>query len=256
MKDFFKLFLVITVSIVLAGLILIAVNNFGKKEETPTLGLAEHQSKTLFYQQEQNIASVSITADDDLLVYDDDQTYAITSLSVGDVIRLETSSTSLPAPLQENEKYWVITVTNSVGFEIARTKGGSVIDITEDTEGQEYIKFFQETAQGAEVKGLQNITVSIDAEQQPSVAFKFLGSIQTTEPDWLASQSDTNQYEYLAVYDVESSTEIEGDIGATNSAGINVNYLVNIYADALNWVAVITENFASGSFTSKVTAEE
>lgn len=253
--NLFKLFLVITVSIIIAGLILIGLNNLGRKVDAPTLGMGEHQSKTLYSQKTQNVASVSVTTDDDILLYD--QTGGnptIASFSVNDVLMFE-GGDALPAGLREDVKYYVVTATNSIGFEISETKGGAVQNIADST-SQEINVFQSSNNGGTEVKGLTNITISLDAQEAPSVAFKFVGSIQTTEPDWYASQSVDNQYEYIAVYDAQSTASITGDTGIANSAGSDVHRLFGVFTEALNWVAVITENFASGSFTVKVTAEQ
>lgn len=66
---------------------------------------------------------------------DDEINLAAHGLSVGDVVCFTTSGADLPAPLVENQIYYVSVVVDAGQFKIAATLGGTTITITDDGTG-------------------------------------------------------------------------------------------------------------------------
>ena len=244
---------------IIGGICIIAViviaMLFGGKVDITTGMRNTSGQQYIHLNQTQNIVSVSYDGEYDIFTTD-----SAHSLVIGDVIRPTTASAAFggdDAPgFSENTNYFVVTATSSTTFEISTTKGGTVLDIaTAASAGGG--EFFTEEKSGTAFPAgnYPYVTFSLDAEEVPSIAFKFVGSIQETEPNWYASQSQANQYEYIGVFDVATQTEIEGDTGLTFS-GTDDHRTFEVYANVLNWITVITQQYASGSVTVRILGGE
>lgn len=233
---------IILVTIIVIGLIIVKAN-------TSVHGGIDVNN--IIWSTIQTASSVSFTSDDDIMLYGNGLGI-MSSLSNGDSFRFETGSASLPVPLLEGVDYFAVNATTGAGFEVSLTKGGTVIDIT-DASGDDFspFKIYKNFGPGIKIENCFGGTFSLDAEEQPSAAFKFMSSIQPTEPNWFASQSQTNQYEYIDVYDAEDDAEIEGDTGITNLNGTDAHRSFWLSTDSSFWFTIRTFNYASGSVTGR-----
>lgn len=233
--------------------VIVVIALFGGKADIITGMRNTSGQQYVHLNQTQNMVSVSYDGGTDEIITD-----SAHGLIVGDVVRPTTASTTFDASnIVEGTNYFVVTASTSYAFEISTTKGGTVLDIAAAASagGGE---FFTEEKSGTAFRAdnYPFITFSLDAEEVPSVAFKFVGSIQETEPNWYASQSQANQYEYIDVYDIEDDAEVEGDTGIANLAGTDAHRAFWVSANSLNWITIITENFASGSVTVRILGGE
>ena len=79
----------------------------------------------------------------------------------------------------------------------------------------------------------------------PTVTLKFQGSVSESAPDFNASQSTTNLWDYVDVIDMEDGTSIDGDTGvACAGAADNRHFEVNI--DGLNWLTAAFSSWSDG----------
>lgn len=89
------------------------------------------------------------------------------------------------------------------------------------------------------VTDYQNIVISLDATvgAGEAVTIKVQGSLADSDnvPDFSASQSATNQWDYVQVIDLEDGTTINGDTGITIT-GADDNRQIEINVNGLNWV--------------------
>jgi hypothetical protein len=109
------------------------------------------------------------------------------------------------------------------------------------------------------VAGCDQVLVCVSAAVNSSLTFKFQGSggasITSEEaPDFSAAQAVTNQWDYVAVYDLQSpGTVIAGDTGVTiDNASVAANttmYLVNI-PPTVRWFSLQVSAYTDGSLTA------
>lgn len=194
-----------------------------------------------FINRIQNTASVTATEDDDVIAYAGDIT---ATLSVGDAVRFDPYTSISGTGIETGMSYYVKTASSS-GFDISKTRGGDALDITADFSGGDV--FYEEIdPRYFNVADSRHITIYATIYDAPSVAFKFVGSIGDSPADFYASRSDTNQYEYIAVYDIQDAALITGDTGLTYT-GTDDHRIFTVNTDELQWIAIQSTNYASGS---------
>ena len=230
---------VIILCIVLGTILFIYLNNSQKTKADQSFGGAYYPIKKLVFDSViPNTASVSFTADDDIILYDGD---IVASLSVGDRIQF-TGATDLTA----DYNYFVTIASTSAGFEVSSASAGTAVNLTTDSVGGET---FYRFPTGGVVNATNYVYNSafISAAEQPTGVIKFVGSIQDTQPDFLASPSATNRWEYVDVNDVATQTSIDGGDGIT-FAGTADYRMVEIYGNAYKYLSAIFESITSGSY--------
>lgn len=237
--------------IILGGIILIlaVVLIFTGNAEEGTFGITRPSAHLLFDSQVDNKVSISYDGDTDVI-----NTDSAHSLVVGDVIRFETGSQGFDGGFEEDVDYYVITASISTSFEISSTSGGTVIDIeaAASAAGGEFFMESMDSAINADGKSLYSF--SVVADDAASAQLSFVGSISGSVPDFLASPSHTNIYEFLDVIDAQDGSSIDGDTGLRIDGTDTYRTFYIDDARTLNWLGVIIEDFASGSFTIQLDA--
>lgn len=99
------------------------------------------------------------------------------------------------------------------------------------------------------VNDYKNLTLALATASSADLVIKFQASIQETEPNFAAAASVSNQWDYVAVYDLQNpSSIIAGDTGITFSGTDDVrNLLVNV--DGIKWLNAIISSHSVGSVT-------
>lgn len=92
----------------------------------------------------------------------------------------------------------------------------------------------------------RNIVYAIDTSGNASGTIKWVGSISENSPDPTASQSATNQFEYLQIIDLENGVSIDGDSGI-QFLGTDEHRLVEVDTNLLSWVAPVVTNYSTGT---------
>lgn len=97
------------------------------------------------------------------------------------------------------------------------------------------------------VNDYKNLTLALATASNANLVIKFQASIQEEEPNFAAAASATNQWDYVAVYDIQNpSSIIAGDTGITFSGTDDVrNLLVNI--DGVKWLNAVISSYSAGS---------
>lgn len=249
--------LAIGLIILLMGLgIVFVIYNSVNRDEGGTFGIPRPSEHILVgASQRQNVSSISFDTADDTIIYgiDDPAGDEFASLSVGDTVRFSKGNEGgTITPLEIDITYYVVTASLSDRFEVSKTKGGSVIDLTGTSSGGEEVR--EVFAGEANVDGKKYHTFSVIAEEKASATIFFVGSVDN-DIDFAASNTATNAWDKLDVIDAEDEASIDGDTGLafTGSEDQRLFYIEN--ATALNWIGVIFEEFESGSFTIKLDSQ-
>jgi len=172
-------------------------------------------------------------------------------LVVGDVVNFYTASVAFgggDAPgFTMNADYYVITASISTVFEISTVKSGTALDLTVASAGGGEF-FTKEIAESnaIDVESRDKFSFTVASEEATSVSMCFVGSNMVTAPNWYASQSADNRYEYLGIYDAATQTETEGDT-CLEIAGTDEMRMFDVYDENLKWFFVKTGTYASGS---------
>jgi hypothetical protein len=200
----------------------------------------------------QNVASVSSDAGDDTIIIENDPGATYASVSRGDVLRFDGTV------LTEGVNYYVTVASLSDRFEVSLVPNGATVDLA-SSDGD---NFFYQSGDSTtfNVEGLEYITISVDAEEVPSASLYFVGSIQNDglmngAPNFYASQSLSNRWDKIAVYNLQNNTEVEGDTGITLSA-TDAHDIYQVYTQNLKWISAIIDRYASGSLQIKIKGVE
>lgn len=205
----------------------------------------------LFNNQLANKASMSADVTNNNIIVEGDPGSTYATLSVGASLRFNTASSFDDGILSEGVDYFVVSASDD-RFQVSLTRGGTAVDFasTASSGGGEW---FTENILSAvaNLDGALDATITIDGEEIPSASTNLVSSIQKNQPDFFASQSRGNRYEYVDMYEVESDTELEGDAGITFT-GTDVHNTYYLNPQVRTWVAMWLKDLASGSFTSTI----
>ena len=109
-----------------------------------------------------------------------------------------------------------------------------------------------------DVSDYSHVILQFSAAASSTATVKVQGSLSTTAPDFSASRTTTNHWDYLAVYDYETANLIEGGTGivySTVSAEDSCrNILVN--TDHLVWLNCEITAISAGSVTATAFAAQ
>ena len=108
------------------------------------------------------------------------------------------------------------------------------------------------------VADFTSIIVAVTAPLNSTLTFKFQGSIgksvtDSSAPDFSATQSATNQWDYVSAYDYnDPTTLISGDTGVSidNLAEAANTRLYTINVSLLRWFSMSVTAYTDGSLTS------
>jgi hypothetical protein len=99
------------------------------------------------------------------------------------------------------------------------------------------------------VNDFKNLTLCLATADSANLVIKFQASIQDTAPNFAAAATVSNQWDYVAVYDLQNpSSIVAGDTGITLSGTDDVrNLLVNI--DGIKWLNAVISSHVAGAVT-------
>lgn len=106
-----------------------------------------------------------------------------------------------------------------------------------------------------DAKDFRNAVVAISAPANSSLTIKFVGAIGETAPDFTTAQSETNQYDFIEVVDLQDGAAIDGDTGITldnTTAAVNCR-LFEINTNCLDWTGIIVTAYTDGSVSASIT---
>jgi hypothetical protein len=204
-----------------------------------------------FNNQLANKASMSVDVTNNNIIVEGDPGSTYASLAVGASLRFNTASSFDDSILSEKTDYFVVSASDD-RFQVSLTRGGTAIDFgaAASSGGGEW---FTENILSAvaNLDGAMDATITIDGEEVPSASTNLVTSIAKNQPDFFASQSRGNRYEYVDMYAVEDDTELEGDTGITfTGTDVHASYYLN--PQVRTWTAMWLKDLASGSFTATI----
>lgn len=188
-------------------------------------------------------------------------------LQNGDAVVLTTTDT-LPAGLATSTVYYVIEVTTNT-FKLAATtpprgyitgSGGvpDEIDIT-DTGTGTHTFTEHDIGRNINCRDYRHAIFSFNTASNANLTLKFVGAVADASdsdsiydcPDFSATQSNTNAWDYIEVLDLESGTAIDGDTGIS-PAGSDDHRLFQANVDALDYLNCILTVWSAGDVTVTV----
>ena len=101
------------------------------------------------------------------------------------------------------------------------------------------------------VEDYDYVVISINTAGSYNGTVKVQGSIADAVPDFTASASPTNPWDYVQVRDLEDASALDGDVGFT-AAGTDDNRLFKVNVDGLRWLALNQTARVAGSVTALV----
>lgn len=102
------------------------------------------------------------------------------------------------------------------------------------------------TATAQYVPDFMHIMMTLSSQTSANFTIKFQGSFSDTQPDFSASQSATNRWDYIQVKDYQNNAAIDGDTGVAFAGTDDVRqfeYNVN----GLKWVCATITARSAGS---------
>ena len=136
---------------------------------------------------------------------------------------------------------WEITVTGASTFELNGSVGNGVGGATGTLAPKSKYAYCDD---------FRNVVLAIDTGVTSTLTVKLVGSIQDTPPDFAAPQSPTNQWDYVQMLDLDTSTEVDGNVGIPLAAAtLHKMYEANI--NGVRWLAAILPAGTAGDITVK-----
>lgn len=201
----------------------------------------------IFQNQDANFASISYDGGTDEII-----TEAAHGLIVGDAVVFYSAVSSVAfggndAPgFTESTRYFVATSTTSYAFEVSTTQSGTVLDLTVASAGGGEFVYELIKGRAFPVESGNTFVYSFCGDTTASAAVQFVGSIQTTEPDFYAARGTGNRYDALDVYDLQSASSIDGDTGVSIDESADCK-LYQVFANGLKWISAIFTSFGEGN---------
>lgn len=97
----------------------------------------------------------------------------------------------------------------------------------------------------------KNAIFSFATAGSATLTVKFQGSIQETAPDFSASRSASNHWDYIEVIDLQDGAAIDGDTGVA-VAGTDDFRMLEANVGHLRWICATVTAFTGGTATIKV----
>lgn len=168
--------------------------------------------------------------------------------SGGELLQFTTSGT-LPAGLSTATDYYVRDVTTNT-FKVSATPDGAVVDITDTGTGTHT---FHLKGRAIMTKGYRHLFLNVNTSGSANLTMKVQGSRQDAKPDFNASQSATNHWDYVQIKDTEDGSSIDGDTGLV-LAGTDDNRNFTVNVDGMAWVTVVITAWSAGLLRASLVA--
>ena len=171
-------------------------------------------------------------------------------LKNGDAVILTTTDT-LPAGLSTLTRYYVIEATTNT-FKLSLDRGSGVaVDITDTGTGTHTFTIANagEPVLVSDFKDKQATISCAGFGSGDTATVKCQGSNKETPPDFDAAKTESNEWDYVQMIDLEDGSTVDGDTGVTFSDSNDLRkFAINV--DGLRW---ITFNITAQSDTANTT---
>ena len=104
---------------------------------------------------------------------------------------------------------------------------------------------------GYMTKDFRHVIFAVETTANATATIKFVGSIQDNPMDPTATSTITNQWDYIAVTDLQNGAGINGDTGVTFS-GTNDHRMFEAEINALSWVMPIITSYTTGTINVSI----
>jgi hypothetical protein len=101
------------------------------------------------------------------------------------------------------------------------------------------------------VSDYRHVILQLGTTDSAAAVVKFQGSSSDDAPTFSATQTPTNHWDYIGVYDYEPADIIEGDTGITLSGADDTRTLM-VNSDGIDWINAIVSSWSAGKITVKV----
>jgi len=181
----------------------------------------------------------------------------------GDRVVLSTTTT-LPAGLATSTVYYVIEATTNTfklsSVPVAPYLTGNIAApdavVITDTGTGTHTWTEHDIGKNIFCGDHRHAVLSVHTSGNANVTLKFVGALaddstvakNNTCPDFSASQSNTNMWDYIEVVDLEDGSAIDGDTGIA-PAGTDDNRIFEINTNGLDWINAILSSWSAGDVT-------
>lgn len=166
-----------------------------------------------------------------------------------------TTTDTLPAGLELATVYVVEQATTNT-FKLKKKSDNTHPDVT-DTGTGTHTWTMHDIGWSINVKNYENkeLTLDTDGGSDAEMTVKFQGSHQRTEPDFSATQAVDNEWEYIAVTDLNSGTFYARDTGIA-LAGEDDHRAFNFEENNVKWINCIISGWVAGEVTVRMQASK
>lgn len=186
-------------------------------------------------------------------------------LKNGDSLVVSNSGGALPAGLATNTVYYVIeAATNTFKLSavpIANYTTGQIaspkaVDIT-DTGTGTHTFVMHDIGRNIYCRDFRHAIVSVHTADSGNMTMKFVGSIGDSVaspydcPDFSATQSKDNSWDYVMAVDYNTAIAIDGDTGFS-VAGTDDQKQYRINTDGLEWINCILTAWSAGNISVRI----
>ena len=172
----------------------------------------------------------------------------------GDRVVLSTTGT-LPAGLSAATVCYVRDKADDT-FKLAATLEGPAIDVTNTGTGT-HTFIEHDIGKNIFCRDFRHASIGFASSGTANLTLKFVGSAADSPdkihecPDFSASQSDSNMWDYVEVVDLEDGAAIDGDTGIT-LAGTDDHRMFEVNVNGLDYLNAILTAWSAGDATITV----
>ncbi len=98
-----------------------------------------------------------------------------------------------------------------------------------------------------DVQDVDKIGLYVATDNSANLTIKIAGSMQEARPDFGTAASVSNPWDYVAVYDLQDASLIDGDTGVAFTTDVVQQYQVN--TDNLRWICAEVSLRSAGDVT-------
>ena len=119
---------------------------------------------------------------------------------------------------------------------------------------QPYTLFTAQAANGNSdpifVKDFRNAIIQWGTAGSFDGVLRVKGAIGETAPDFTAAASQSNQWEYTQIADIQSGDLKAGDTGIVSPSGIDEVRMIEVNTNGLDYIALELSSYVAGSVTA------
>lgn len=103
-----------------------------------------------------------------------------------------------------------------------------------------------------DVRDFKNVTIEIATASSANLTAKIAASVSATAPTFSSAAAVGNVWDYVASYDLNDASKVDGDTGFVVAGTDDVKiYLVN--TDGISWLSMNVTARSAGSITANLT---